>query len=256
MLVIVASMTLATHSVAEDKELREASDFRVRVAAALRLGKTGGTESRVELEHGLKDPHRAVRIACAAGLVSIGDRTAVPALERALKVETDSAAKTALRDAIAKLRTPPPSESSSSVSIDQAKYVVALGSMKSNTHGGNFDRVMRSAAKSKASTLRGAYVMDSPDQAVFKNAHAKKIPVIILDGTLTQLTHTGHGGGVTVSAHVSMAISTPKAGLKAMVNGNGSASGGALPELQERAIGAAVDGAVGSVTSQIHALAK
>jgi hypothetical protein len=236
-MLVIASMTLVDHLRADN------SDWRVRVANAAQLGKTGGPGARQQLESGLSDSHYAVRSTCAAALKSLGDRNAIPALEAAEASEPNDKAKHIMHDAIDTLR------------VGNAKYVVSVGTMKSSSHGGSFDGVMRSAAKSKASALNGAVVVDGSDPAFFKSATNKKIPVLILDGTLTQLTQTGQGGGVTVSAKVNVAISTPKAGLKAMVAGNGSASGGAVPDLQERAVGAAVGGAVSSVTSQINVLA-
>jgi hypothetical protein len=237
-MLVVASMTFAGHLDAQS------NDWRVRVADAARLGKVGGPGARQQLESGLTDSHYAVRSTCAAALKSLGDKAAVRALETAEASETNAAAKSIMHDAIDSLR------------VGNAKYVLSVGTMKSSSHGGNFDGVMRSAAKSKAASLNGSLVLDGSDPAVFKSATNKKIPVLILDGTLTQLTQSGQGGGVTVSAKVNVAISTPKAGLKAMVAGNGSASGGAVPELQERAVGAAVDGAVGSVTRDISKLAQ
>lgn len=236
-MLLLASMTFGGHLDAQS------SDWRVRVADAARLGKVGGPGARQQLESGLSDSHYAVRSTCAAALKSLGDRKAVAALESAEASETNAAAKSIMHDAIDSLR------------VGNAKYVLAVGTMKSSSHGGSFDSVMRSAAKSKAAALTGSLVLDGSDPAVFKSATNKKVPVLILDGTLTQLTHSGQGGGVTVSAKVNVAISTPRTGLKAMVAGNGSASGGALPDLQQRAVGAAVDGAIGSVTSQISMLA-
>ena len=71
MLLALAALTTSGHSTAGDRDLAEASDFRVRVQAALRLGRVGGSSSRVDLEGGLRDAHPAVRVACAARYESV-----------------------------------------------------------------------------------------------------------------------------------------------------------------------------------------
>ena len=102
-MIVVAALTVTGHSVAQDRELTESADFRVRVQAALRLGRAGAS-SRADLENGLRDPHPAVRVACAAGLGNIGDPASIPALERAMKSETYATVKTSMKETIDKLR--------------------------------------------------------------------------------------------------------------------------------------------------------
>ena len=86
--IIVATLTTASgHSVAQDRELNESPDFRVRVQAALRLGRAGGA-ARADLENGLRDAHPAVRVACTTALGNIGDAgdaRVVATLERHLR---------------------------------------------------------------------------------------------------------------------------------------------------------------------------
>src|SRR5690348_11103820 len=100
---VLAVLTISSHSVALDRELSDSPDFRVRVQAALRLGK-GGPSGRGDLERGLKDAHPAVRVACAVGLGNIGDSAAIPALESAMRAETYASAKQTMADQIAKLK--------------------------------------------------------------------------------------------------------------------------------------------------------
>ena len=57
MVLVLAAVVTSGHSIASDRELTESSDFRVRVQAALRLGRTGGTSARADLEVGLRDAH-------------------------------------------------------------------------------------------------------------------------------------------------------------------------------------------------------
>jgi hypothetical protein len=268
LMLVVASVTTAGHSTAGDRELTESADFRVRVQAALRLGRTGGAASRADLETGLRDAHPAVRVACAVALGSIGDAAAIPALQQAMRTESFPSAKTSMKDTIDKLRansaTSAPAANPSS-NVEQAKYVVQLGAMRNNTgQRADLDTVMRSAARAKAGSIKNALILDNPDAAILRRAGERKIPVLLVDGNLTRLSQsTGKDGGLIVSAQVDLAIRrVPQQTLKGMVSGNASASDDArnnnrgITELQNRAVNGAVESAMSSVGSEIAALAK
>jgi HEAT repeat protein len=64
------------------QKLARGPDFRVRVSAALQLGKTKSSVARSALETALDDENAAVRAAAAAALKVIGDPTAINALAR------------------------------------------------------------------------------------------------------------------------------------------------------------------------------
>jgi hypothetical protein len=267
-LMVLAALTFSSHSVALDRELSDSPDFRVRVQAALRLGR-GGPAGRADLEKGLKDAHPAVRVACAVGLGNIGDSGAIPALEAAMRAETYASAKTTMGEQIAKLKSGGSGGANNpSAALASAKYVVQLGQLR-NTSGvgsGDLDAIMRQTAKQKAGVIKGAVVLDGSDAALLQQANAKQIPVLQLDGNLTRLTQsTGKDGGVIVSASVDLTIrKVPQQILKGMVKGNASATGdsrsaaskGSLQELENRAVGGAVESAMNSVGSDIATLAK
>lgn len=266
--VLVATLATTSHSVANDRELTESSDFRVRVQAALRLGRSG-PQARGDLENGLRDSHPAVRVACAVALGNIGDAAAIPAIERAQKSESFASVKTAMQEAIDKLKNAKSAGAgapSDAGSLDRAKYVVQLGAMRNatNVRSADLDGVMRQAAKSKASSIKGAVVLDATDEGGLRKANEKRIPVLLLDGSLTRLTQsTARDGGVIVSAQFNLAIrKIPQQTLKATVSGNASASDDAraaqrgLTELQNRAVNGAVESAISSVGAEIAALAK
>jgi hypothetical protein len=263
---IVAALTVTGHSVAQDRELTESPDFRVRVQAALRLGRAGAS-SRPDLETGLRDAHPAVRVACAAGLGTIGDPASIPALERALKSETYGTVKSAMKETIDKLRGASAVKSpDSAMSLAGAKYVVQLGSMRniSGVRADDLDSVMRSAARAKAGTIKGALIVDGSDPNVVKRATEKRIPVLQVDGNLTKLTQAvGTDGSTVVSAKVDMSIrKLPGQTLKGTVSGNASGSGGTrvsdqgVRELQNRVVGGAVESAVGSMGNELASLSR
>jgi HEAT repeat protein len=264
---VLAALTTTAQSGATDRDLSESPDFRVRVQAALRLGRVGGAQSRADLEQSLRDPHPAVRVACAAGLGTIGDPAAIPALERAMKTEGSDNVKTAMKETIDKLHggSGGGGGSDPAAGIDRAKYIVQLGSMR-NTSGvrsDDLDAVMRKAARTRANNISGAVVLDSADAAVLRKATERKIPVLLIDGNLTRLTQTEGNNGVVISAKFDMAIrKVPQQTLKGTVSGNASGSGGlraspnGLLELQNRVVGGAVESAVNSMSAEIAALTR
>lgn len=266
LMLVFAAVTTSGHSTAGDRELTESSDFRVRVQAALRLGRTGGAASRADLEVGLRDAHPAVRVACAVGLGTIGDPRAVPALQHAMKAESFPSAKSSMKDTIDKLRAGAHAAPAEPVTgVEKAKYVVQLGAMRNTTgQRADLDTVMRSAARAKAGTIKNAVILDNPDAAVLRRASERKIPVLLVDGSLTRLSQsTGKDGGMIVSAQVDLSIRrVPQQTLKGMVSGNASASDDVrnsnrgITELQNRAVNGAVESAMSSVGSEIAALAK
>jgi hypothetical protein len=278
MVLVLAAVTTSGHSIASDRELTESSDFRVRVQAALRLGRTGGTSARADLEVGLRDAHPAVRVACAVALGTMRDASAIPALQQAMRTESFPSAKTSMKDTIEKLRAGGASAAAAaaaaaantapvdpSAGVEKAKYVVQLGAMRNTTgQRADLDTIMRSAARAKAGSIKGAVVLDNPDAAILRRAGERKIPVLLVDGSLTRLSQsTGRDGGLIVSAQVDLSIRrVPQQTLRGMVSGNASASDDArntnrgLNELQNRAVNGAVESAMSSVGSEIAALAK
>lgn len=268
---IAATLTLTGHSGAQDRELTEAADFRVRVQAALRLGRAGAS-ARTDLESGLRDAHPAVRVACAAGLANIADPASLPALERAMKAETFPTVKSAMKETIDKIRGAAAVRSSTgspgdaAAALASARYVVQLGAMKnvSGVRSDDLDGVMRRAARAKAGTIKGALIIDGTDPNVLKRAAERKIPVLQVDGNLTNLTQsTSTDGSTVISAKVDMSIrKLPGQTLKGMVSGKASGSNGsrvssqAIVDLQNRVVGGAVESAVGSMGAELASLSK
>lgn len=268
--ILFAGALLASgHSAeAQDRELAESADFRVRVQAALRLGRAGAS-SRSDLENGLRDAHPAVRVACAAALGNIGDPASVPALERAMKSETYATVKTAMKETIDKLKGSANVKTAGAdqpTSLAGARYVVQLGVMKniSGQRGDDLDGIMRQAARAKAGTIKGAVVIDGNDPGVVKKATEKRIPVLQVDGNLTKLTQVvGTDGATVISAKVDMSIrKLPGQTLKGTVSGNASGSNGTrssdqgLVDLQNRVVGGAVESAMGSMGAELASLSK
>lgn len=265
---VVAAVSVAGHSAAYDRELTESPDFRVRVQAALRLGRVGAP-ARADLEQGLRDTHPAVRVACAGALGTIGDPSSIPALERAVRAESSSTVKTAMQETVDKLRAGANVKSASSnvtAELSRARYVVQLGTMKnlSGVRADDLDAVMRGAARAKAGTIKGALIIDGLDPALAKRAAARKIPVLQVDANLTKLTQVaGRDGATTISAKVDMSIrKLPGQTLRGTVSGSASGTNGArssaeaLADLRQQVVSGAVESAMGTMGAELAAFAK
>jgi hypothetical protein len=255
--------TVATVSrAAEDasatmRELAESSDFRVRVNAALLLGHTRPDGAREALEEALADGHPAVRVAAARALGALGDPAALAALQRHLGQDASPSVTAQLRVAIAQLRHAAGSDESTAEARHLApgvRYVVELGSMRNHsvvagTRSEELEQVMSDAARARAQQMRGTVFVDG-DEAVRQQAAARHVPVMTLDGNITQVAEARVGGGTQVQVRVEFAIRRGQT-LRGTVSGAATTFGPG-PEvtdegrrkLQEDALTAAVQSAL------------
>ena len=233
-------------------ELLSGADFRVRVSAALYLGKAKPPEARFLLERALDDAHPAVRAAAAAALAQVGDAGAIPKLQQHLSGESSGAVKSQIRATIEALT---PKAAAAQASIGNARYVVQLGDMKNatNVRGESLGTVMRSAAKTRASSLKGALVVDGADASVVQQAGERKIPVLLLDGRITRLAQGASNGNVMFQAQVEFMVRrVPQQTLQGTFSGAATTvdtaqalqNQGRVMELQNRAVDGAVESAM------------
>ncbi len=150
-------------------------------------------------------------------------------------------------------------------SIDRAKYVVQLGAMRnaSGVGPGDVGAVMREAARSRAAQGSDTIIVENADTALVRRAYQRRIPVLLVDGTLNDLSEAPTGNGsVTITAHVDLVVrKVPQHTLRGLVSGKASASDGNTEQsdvvsLQNLAVGGAVASAMSSVVSEIAILAK
>ncbi len=236
--VALLATSLAVSSAAKDladltHDLKTGEDFRLRSAAALALGKMKDRSVRGALEDALSsDKHAAVRAAAASALGALGDPLALDALRRAASGDSNDSVRRAAESAAKKL----------DVKKKAPQVLVRLGAMKNGAGvgGAKVEAVLLSATRDRAERLSGVEVISGGDQ--------RKLPVVVLEGTVARLAESGEGGGVTVSAEVKYVVKRASA-LKVSVSGRARAEGpGADPPslqaLREAAVAAAVDSAL------------
>ncbi len=211
-----ASLGVAAHAPAEDasaaiRELADSNDFRVRVSAALLLGRTRPPGAREALERALSDPHPAVRIASTTALGAIGDAATLPFLERRLATEPSPGVVAQLRTTIDLLRragsSDPGDDGSSKQLSGSVRYVIKLGTMRNvaGVRGDELRGVLRDATRSRAKSLRDAAVLE-PDSPLLAQAAQRHLPVVTLDGNVTQLVESRVAGSLQVQAHVEFTV--------------------------------------------------
>lgn len=230
-------------------EVTSAEDFRVRVGAALALGRSRAADVRVPLERALNDPHPTVRTAAAAALAAVGDAAAIPALERRLGSESSESVRSQLRTTIAKLRGKEDTSASAAPAAGKPRYALAIGSMKnlSGVRGPELGNLMRASAQKRAAELPGALVVEDA-------AKGKGMPVLVLDGSLTKLAQQAHpNGSVAFTARVEFTVrKIPENTLKGALSGAATSLGTAksvaarqgLVALQDQAVEGAVESAM------------
>ena len=239
------------------RDLVTADDFRLRVTAALYLGKSHAPGARDSLEHALVDPHPAVRTAAALALGKLGDAAAVPALKTQAAREPSASAKAQMLSAIDTLEHGPAVSPST-------KMLVKVGSMHngSGVRGGELGSVLGAALKSHAASLSGVVVGEEGSQAM-RDAIANKVPILVLDGSITALTQGRDKGNVTYRAQVEFSVRKENS-LRATLHGAATAydsdsalkDKGRINRLENDAVDGAVQSALRNATSGLEVAAR
>jgi len=236
------------------REVAGAADFRIRVSAALVLGRTRPAGALEALEHALADPHPAVRAASAEALSALGDASALPALEQRASLEVSPSVKAQLRVTVDALRgdvtlQQPIEGGEEAHDAREVRYVIALGAMRNGTgvRGDELIAVLSDAARTRTHAWRAAAVMESSASAR-KQAAVRHVPVITLDGNVAQMFESRVAGNVQVHARVEFTVRRDQT-LKGTVSGAATTfgSGAAISEQARRQLqNDAIDGAVQS----------
>jgi HEAT repeat protein len=241
-------------------DITGADDFRLRVSAALLLGKSRPEGARPLLEQALSDTHPAVRLAAAAALAAYGDPAAIVPLQRHAD-DASASVRAQIQTSVAALRK------GSQGSWQNARYVVQLGNMKNGAgiRGEQPSGVLRSAARAHAAALPGAVVTDGPSPELLVEAAHRHVPVLALDGSIQRLTRGQKDRDLLVMAEVEFSLRRmPEQSLKGTLSGSatsiGSTSALANPasvlQLENQAIDGAVESAMRDAAPGFEKAAK
>jgi hypothetical protein len=243
------------------RDLHRSDDVRLRVSAALYLGKAKAPGTRGELEHALDDEHPSVRIAAAAALRVFGDASAVGALERRRAREGDPSVRKQLDAALSALAQP------AALAPKRAKYMVQVGAMvnRSAAREDQLATLLADSTREHVRDLPGAWVTNADDAAALRTASQRKLPVLGLDGALTKLSQAQMGGDVAVTARVEFTLRRmPGQLLRGTLTGSATAVGSSassrtpkgLAALQVQAVESAVQGALRGADAEFARAAR
>jgi len=197
-------------------QLKSATDFRVRVSAALQLGKSLTGDAAAPLSAALDDPNASVRAAAAAALKNLGDLDALVALN-AHRSDKSEAVRTQVASAIRSLeeeRTTGP----------KTKVLVKIGIMKngSGVKSQKFETELEDSSRRKLSELPGVKVLSVADEAPSKPSH---VPMVMVTGNIQELKASREGDSIVYSALVEYVLHTmPEQAIAAKVSGRASAT--------------------------------
>jgi hypothetical protein len=217
---LVVGSASATPSIDDLVErLTGGEDFRVRVQAALELGKSKDRRAREPLERALDDGNAAVRAASAAALKALGDPRALPALKQK-RLDKSVAVRSQVEATIAALN-----EASGSAETYSPKVLVMLGAVRNGTtiKSKTLDGTLERTSREKLSALPEVEVLASADD-MEKTAQKKKLPVVMLTGKLRRFKASREGTEVVYTASIEYIVHRmPGQTIAGTVSGSASA---------------------------------
>jgi hypothetical protein len=247
-------MSAAPRSMADDAsalihDLSSGADFRLRVDAALSLGRMKSAEGYAPLVGALDDAHPAVRAAAAAALAALGRREAIEPIRAHLAHEPAPSVQSQLRAAADKLSPP---VAIAEAPRRKAKVFVKVGQLRNVTtsRGPEVTEIFRGATRAKAAELPGVELLGD-DAESNAQAAARKLPVLVLDGVVNRLAQGAAGERPSVSAQVEFTFrKIPEHSLRGTVTGIARAEGDSprgrqrMSDLESQALCGAVESAM------------
>lgn len=225
-LLFSVSSALATPGLDElCDQVKNAPDFRVRVSAALQLGKSLTGDAAAPLEAALDDSNASVRAAAAAALKNLGDQKALPVL-KAHRADHSEAVRAQVLAAIKSLeeeRTTGP----------KPKVLIKIGIMKneSGVKSKKIESELADSSRRKLSELPGVRVLaadgssSSSEQKPSSGQKSSPVPMVMVTGNISELTALREGRSITYSASVEYVLHTmPEQAIAAKVSGRASAT--------------------------------
>jgi len=243
---LIASTSLAGADVGQlIQRLMRGEDFRVRIQAALELGRLKDARGRVPLEKALDDSHASVRVAAAAALEKIADQRSVEALKEH-RLDPSPAVRNQVRSALASLEA--------DARKHTAKVLIKLGAMRMEreTSSSSVIRALTEASRDRLSELPDVRVLEEAED-VEQAAALGKLPVVLVTGRVQKLGVSRSGSDVTYSAQIEYVLHRmPEQAIMGKVSGSASATATAQEvrdsrrraELRQAVLDAAVASAV------------
>ena len=225
--------------------LEEGDDFRIRVQAALELGRSGSKRAKTPLERALGDKSASVRAAAAAALAELGDVKSLDVLARH-KNDSSRAVRDAVDRAITSLSA---KQAQRRREYAKAKLLLKLG--KVQVMGQASEKLalpLANASRTKLGQLPGVLVLDEGEEL-----QKSRVPALMVTGSLRKMEAAREGGQVVYSAKVEFILHRlPQEDVAGTISGSARARASSAEannkhkdaELQVMVVEAAIDSAL------------
>ncbi len=205
----------------------EDPSYKVRVSAALTLGKVGGTAAVPALIKALSDQNNSVRGIAAQALGKIGDGAAGEPLRALLRRETDAFVKSQATVALAAL---------SGGGNKRAKIYLVFGPFTGGVKsaGPEASRMIAEALSQELGKLPSVTLsLSATDQHNFAKTGMLGF---YIDGNITKLDDTSGGGGSETNCDVKVMVARwPTKSIISWTNAGASVTSGSRPRDKESA---------------------
>jgi hypothetical protein len=233
------------------KALLEDSNFKVRVQAALVLGKLGNRTAVEPLIKALADVNKTVRAIAAQALGQIADSAAADPLRDLLKRETDPFVRSQAEKALAALA------SSAAGGTKRAKIYLNFGPFTgtSKTIGADAAKVIHDTLQRELGKLPMVTVNLSPGDQ--KNFPKTGMLGFYIDGNITRLEDTLSGGSSETSCDVKVLVARwPSKSIILWTNAGASLQSGTRPRDKENARRDCLEASAGQVAEDLTKFLK
>lgn len=205
------------------------SNYKVRVQAALVLGKLGDAKAVQPLIKALGDENRTVRGIAASALGQLGDQAALDPLRDLMRRESDSFVKGQAEKAVAALAAGPAAKKGAKVYVNFGGFV---GGVKSA--GPEASKILHDALSRELGKLPIVTLTLSPaDQHNFGKSGMSGF---YIDGNITKLDESGSGGGSETSCDIKVMVARwPQKSIIMWTNAGASVQSGSRPRDKENA---------------------
>ena len=236
--------------------LRESDTFRVRVQAAVSLGRVEAEESVVQaLGAALRDEHPAVRTAAASSLERLADPEALDAL-RAARRDRDSGVRAAVRRAISALERVARTRPRDTGETAGARFYVGVGEPGNPANvNASLLRVAQSFLREQVAALPGVSLApaNESNSAARRVLSQRNLAGFYIDSSIVRIERNGQG----TRAVVSVVVNTyPGRDMRAILNGAATVPGATDDGATRAAIEGALRGAMRRLTQAMEASAR
>lgn len=238
------------------ERLEGSSDFRLRVQAALELGKLRTPQALAPLTRALGDSSPSVRAASAAALKILGDSRALVAL-RQHRTDTSEPVRAQILASIHAL------EARDASTREPPRVLVKLDGPRKGKRS-HVERQVLASSRSRLDAVPGIQVLPD-DEEVARAAEQQDIPVLLVTTRIEKLVLEPSGGEYTYEARVEYLVHRlPGEALAARVAGSASESASAeeardrtkQAEIRRSVLDAAVRSALKNAPRALFAVAS